>query len=133
MVKKQQPVQSFFNSHAKQFLFKFSYILLLCQTAPAGINPLEHEELPMSVQRQYQLHQNVRPPLPPAAPRASTQQYGGGFSQVKALPVSFSIQADSAVSLYRARVDNKNVILRVLKGTALLNELLHFTINRFNW
>lgn len=87
----------------------------------------------MSVQQHHQLHQNARPTVPAAAPRASTEQYGGGFSQVKALPMSFSIQADSAVSLYRARVDNKNVILRVLKGTALPNGLSHVTINRFNW
>lgn len=95
---------------------------MLCQKAPPGINPLEHEELPMSVQRHQQLQQSASSNLPAAAaapPRAPTEQYGGGFSQVKALPVSFPIQADGAVSLYRARVDNKNVILRVLKGTAL--------------
>lgn len=81
--------------------------------APAGINPLEHEELPMSVQPR---HQNVMPTLP-AAPRVFTEQYQGAFSQVKALSMAFSIKADSVVSLYRARVDDKNVILRVLKGT----------------
>lgn len=96
--------------------------------APAGINPLEHEELPMSVQR---LHQNVRPTLP-AAPPASTEPYQGVFRQVKALPLSFSINSDSAFSLYRARVDNKNVILRVLKGTAPLGGVLYFIKNRFN-
>lgn len=90
--------------------------------APAGINPLEHEELPMSVQR---LHQNVRPSLP-AAPHASTEQYHGVFSQVKALSLAFSIKADNTVSLYRARVDNRNVVLRVLKGTVPLSVVFHY-------
>lgn len=43
--------------------------------------------------------------------------------------MSFSIKADSTVSLYRARVDNKNVILRVLKGTVPLSEMLYFIID----
>ncbi|XP_011618114.1 tyrosine-protein kinase STYK1-like isoform X3 [Takifugu rubripes] len=88
--------------------------------APAGINPLEHEELPMSVK-----HQNVRPTLT-AAPRASTEQYPRVYSQVKALPLSFSIKADNMVTLYRACVDNRNVVLRVLKETANHNERQHF-------
>lgn len=77
---------------------------------------MEHEELQMSVQRH---HQNVRPTLT-AVQRASMEQYHGVFSQVKTLPLSFSIKADKTVSLYRARVDNRNVILRVLKGTVPL-------------
>lgn len=43
--------------------------------------------------------------------------------------MSFSIKADSTVSLYRARVDDKNVILRVLKGTVPLSEMLYFIID----
>lgn len=123
------------NQQQVQFLVFFCFLFFLnilyspaLRKAPAGINPLEHEELPMSVQR---LHQNAKPTLP-AAPPASTEQYRGVFSQVNALPMSFSIKADSPVSLYRARVDNKNVILRVLKGTAPLNEVLYFIINRSN-
>lgn len=124
------PVFFFFLISHKAFFFNILYSPGLPK-APAGINPLEHEELPMSVQR---LHQNVRPTLPaaPSPAAASTEQYRGIFSQVKALPMSFSIKADSAVSLNRACVDNKNVILRVLKGTALLSEVLYFIINRFN-
>lgn len=87
--------------------------------APAGINPLEHEELPMSVQWR---HQNARPALH-AAPRVSTEQYHGVYSQVKTLPLFFSIKADNKVSLYRARVNNRNVVLRVLKGTVPPNEV----------
>lgn len=80
--------------------------------APPGINPLEHEELPMSVQ---QVQQNVRPTLP-AVHQMSTERHHGAFSQVAALPMSFSITPNDTVSLYRARMDNKDVILRVLKG-----------------
>ena len=80
--------------------------------APPGINPLEHEALPMSVQ---QVQQNVRPTLA-AVPQMSTERHHGAFSQVVALPLSFSIKPNDTVSLYRARMDNKDVILRVLKG-----------------
>lgn len=73
---------------------------------------MEHEELPMSVQ---QVHQNVRPTLA-ALPQMSTERHHGAFSQVTALPLSFSIKPDDTVSLYRARMDNRDVILRVLKG-----------------
>lgn len=117
----------FFLISGKAIFFNILYSLVLPK-APPGINPLEHEELPMSVQR---VHQNIRPTLP-ATPLASTEQYQGVFSHVKILPMSFSIKADSTVSLYKARVNNRNVILRVLKGTVLYNEVLYFIINRFN-
>lgn len=100
-------------SHAN-LVFSEHAICTVLPKAPAGINPLEHEELQMS-QHVQQRHQNVRPTLT-AVPRASMEQYRGVFSLVRALPLSFSIKADNTVSLYRARVDNRNVILRVLKG-----------------
>lgn len=93
----------------------YRFIVLLCislSKAPSGINPLEHEELPMSVQ---QVQQNVRPTLA-AVPQMSTERHHGSFSQVNALPLSFSIKPNDTVSLYRARIDNRDVILRVLKG-----------------
>uniref|UniRef100_A0A4W6FQ45 Serine/threonine/tyrosine kinase 1a n=1 Tax=Lates calcarifer TaxID=8187 RepID=A0A4W6FQ45_LATCA len=90
--------------------------------APPGINPLEHEELPMSVQ---QVQQNVRPTLA-APPQTSTERHHGAFSEVTALPVSFSIKPNDTVSLYRARMDNRDVILRVLKDTANSSEKRHF-------
>lgn len=90
--------------------------------APPGINPLEHEELPMSVQ---QVQQNVRPTLS-AVPRVSTEWPLGAFSQVSALPLSFSIQPHDTASLYRARMDNRAVVLRVLKETANSSEKQHF-------
>lgn len=76
--------------------------------APPGINPLEHEELPMTVQ--------TRRPEEAAAPQTYTERPPGGFSQVAALPLSFSIQLNDTVNLYRARMNNRDVILRVLKG-----------------
>lgn len=65
----------------------------------------------MSVQ---QVQQNVKP-IPPAVPNRSTERNHRAFSQINALPMSFSIKPDDTVSLYRARMDNRNVILRVLK------------------
>lgn len=90
--------------------------------APVGINPLEHEELPMSVQ---QVRQNVRPTLA-AVPQMSTERHHDAFSQVTALPLSFSLKPNDTVSLYRARMDNRDVILRVLKDTANSSEKQHF-------
>ncbi|XP_073319293.1 tyrosine-protein kinase STYK1 [Pagrus major] len=90
--------------------------------APPGINPLEHEELPMSVQ---QVQQNVRPTLA-AVPQMSTERSPGAFSQVTALPLAFSIKPNDTVSLYRARMDNKDVVLRVLKETANSRDKQHF-------
>ncbi|XP_037548722.1 tyrosine-protein kinase STYK1 [Nematolebias whitei] len=86
--------------------------------APPGINPLEHEELPMTVQ--------TRRPAEAAAPQTSTERPLGGFSQVVALPLSFSIKPNSTVNLYRARMNNRDVILRVHKETASSSEKQHF-------
>ncbi|XP_070703108.1 tyrosine-protein kinase STYK1 [Pempheris klunzingeri] len=90
--------------------------------APPGINPLEHEELPMSVQ---QVQRNVKPTLA-AVPQTSTERHHGAFGQITALPLSFSIKQSDTVSLYRARMDNRNVVLRVLKETANSSEKQHF-------
>lgn len=65
----------------------------------------------MSVQ---QVQQNFKPILP-AVPNASRQRDHGAFSQIIALPLTFSIKPNDTVSLYRARMDNRDVILRVLK------------------
>lgn len=71
--------------------------------APVGINPLEHEEMPMSAR--------------PAVPQITTGRPGGTFTHVTALPLTFCVKPDAAVSLYRARLDNRDVVLRVLRGT----------------
>ncbi|KAF6733598.1 Tyrosine-protein kinase STYK1 [Oryzias melastigma] len=76
--------------------------------APPGINPLEHEEVPMTVQ------QNVKPTRAAAALNPTPRQEGG-FGHVTALPVRFSIKPNETVSYFRARMDNRNVVLRVLK------------------
>ncbi|XP_045915044.1 tyrosine-protein kinase STYK1 [Micropterus dolomieu] len=90
--------------------------------APPGLNPLEHEELPMSVQ---QVQQSVGPTLA-AVPQLSTDRHPGAFSQVTALPLSFAINPNDTVKVYRARMDNRDVILRVLKESANSSEKQHF-------
>lgn len=100
--------------------FRFKHIdLFLCflrmsfmSTAPPGINPLEHEELPMSVQ---QVQQSVAPAAA-AMPQTSTEGRHGAFSQVTALPRSFAVEPNNAVTVYRARMDNRDVVLRALKS-----------------
>ncbi|KAG7215420.1 hypothetical protein INR49_006520 [Caranx melampygus] len=90
--------------------------------APPGLNPLEHEELPMSVQP---VRQNIKPTRA-ALPQTSTERQHGAFSQITTLPLSFSVKPHEAVSLYRARMDNRDVVLRVLKETATRSEKQHF-------
>ncbi|XP_037329694.2 tyrosine-protein kinase STYK1 [Pungitius pungitius] len=91
--------------------------------APPGINPLEHEELPMSVQQEQR--QTVLP-TQTAVPRVSTERQHGAFSQVTPLPLSFPVKPDNTVSLYRARMDNRDVVLRMLKERANSSEKQHF-------
>ncbi|AWP21124.1 putative tyrosine-protein kinase STYK1-like [Scophthalmus maximus] len=90
--------------------------------APPGINPLEHEELPMSVQ---QVQQSVAPAAA-AMPQTSTEGRHGAFSQVTALPRSFAVEPNNAVTVYRARMDNRDVVLRALKNTASSSEKQDF-------
>ncbi|XP_069024928.1 tyrosine-protein kinase STYK1 [Embiotoca jacksoni] len=85
--------------------------------APPGINPLEHEELPMSVQQV---------PTVAAVPQTATERRRGAFGQVSALPLSFSVGSSDPVSLYRARMDDRDVVLRVLRETASGSEQQHF-------
>lgn len=93
--------------------------------APVGINPLEHEELPMSVQ---QVQPNVKPTLA-AVPQATTERHHGAFSQINALPRSLSVKPNDSVCLYRARMDNRDVVLRVLKGNQSCSEPSHMERN----
>ncbi|XP_037640242.1 tyrosine-protein kinase STYK1b [Sebastes umbrosus] len=46
------------------------------------------------------------------------QRLPESFNLVTPLPVAFSLRSDSSVSLYRARMENRNVVLRVLNDTA---------------
>ncbi|XP_056301090.1 tyrosine-protein kinase STYK1b isoform X2 [Pseudoliparis swirei] len=50
------------------------------------------------------------------------QRLPESFKLVTPLPVPFSLRSDTAVSLYRARMENRNVVLRVLKDTADASE-----------
>lgn len=46
------------------------------------------------------------------------QRLPESFNLVTPLPVAFSLRSDSSVSLYRARMENRNVVLRVLNDSA---------------
>lgn len=70
----------------------------------------------MSVQP---VQQNVKPTRA-AVPQTSTERQHGAFSQISTLPLSFSIKPNEAAHLYRARMDNRDVVLRVLKGKVRL-------------
>ncbi|XP_077454705.1 tyrosine-protein kinase STYK1b [Stigmatopora argus] len=54
------------------------------------------------------------------------QRLPESFNLVTPLPGSFSLRANSSVSLYRARMDNRNVILRVLNDSADAGERHNF-------
>ncbi|XP_010895178.1 tyrosine-protein kinase STYK1 [Esox lucius] len=72
--------------------------------APVELNPLEHE-LPWSAPTRPDAQVTVA-----AEPRPL-----GTFNLVTPVPISFSVKANDAVTLYRARSNNRNVILRTLK------------------
>nr|XP_061808365.1 tyrosine-protein kinase STYK1-like [Nerophis lumbriciformis] len=78
--------------------------------APPGIDPLEHEEVPMAVHRRAD---GANGPL-------------GSLRQVVALPRTLSVASDDSFGLYRARMDDKDVVLRVLKDSASAEERRHF-------
>ncbi|XP_052000058.1 tyrosine-protein kinase STYK1b [Xyrauchen texanus] len=54
------------------------------------------------------------------------QRLPENFNGVSPLPVSYSLKSDSSVSLYRARMENRNVVLRVLKDSASNTESQSF-------
>ena len=112
--------------------------------APPGINVLEHESIALDVPSSYStfnptkayssqhLSVAVRKHAPPpdfqpqllqpsftpiVQPRElPRQRLPESFNLVTPLPVAFSLRSDSSVSLYRARMENRNVVLRVLNG-----------------
>ncbi|XP_029308207.1 tyrosine-protein kinase STYK1b [Cottoperca gobio] len=122
--------------------------------APPGINVMEHESIALDVPSSYStfhppnnylsktLSVSVdKPPLPPnhppqpskpsfipiAQPRElPRQRLPESFNLVTPLPVAFSLRSETSVSLYRARMENRNVVLRVLNDTADAEERHNF-------
>lgn len=122
--------------------------------APPGINVLEHESIALDTASSYStfhppntyasknLSVSVSPPtLPPSPPPQPTkpaftpivqprelprQRLPESFNLVTPLPAAFSLRSDSSVSLYRARMDNRNVVLRVLNDSAEATERHNF-------
>ncbi|XP_011615367.2 tyrosine-protein kinase STYK1-like [Takifugu rubripes] len=108
---------------------------------PPGINVLEHESIALDVPMSYAtfhppenyISKNLAaaPPPPPQPPSFTPivqprelprQRLPESFNLVNPLPTTFSLPSDSTVSLYRARMDNRNVVLRVLNDTANATE-----------
>lgn len=85
-------------------------MIYFATTAPAELNPMEHEVIPMTAQSQHDM-QNSRP----AVPQHTTVRHPGTFQMVSPLPVTFSVKQDN-FTLHRAVMDSQPVILRVLKG-----------------
>lgn len=120
--------------------------------APPGINVLEHESIALDMPNSYSTfhppnsypskrHSNSTSKLlvpasvetltpsftPIAQPRElPRQRLPESFNWVSALTPAFSLRADSSVSLYRARMENRNVVLRVLKDSADATERHNF-------
>ncbi|XP_048058050.1 tyrosine-protein kinase STYK1 isoform X2 [Megalobrama amblycephala] len=88
--------------------------------APAELNPMEHEVIPMTAQSQHDM-QNSRP----AVPQHTTVRHPGTFQMVSPLPVTFSVKQDN-FTLHRAVMDSQPVILRVLKESANARERQSF-------
>lgn len=103
--------------------------------APAGLNALEGESLALEPSPSYSTFTSLRngessrgidnPAFTPGAFSSSPvmnrhdvprQHLPEAFKLVTKLPCSYSLKSDSTVSLYRARMENRNVVLRVLNG-----------------
>ncbi|XP_030645335.1 tyrosine-protein kinase STYK1 [Chanos chanos] len=88
--------------------------------APPELNPMEGEVLPMTVQTHAR---NTKPTPPQSGP---TEWHSTSFRLVTPLPLSFSVRPEGSISLHRASVDRRAVILRVLKETADADERQSF-------
>uniref|UniRef100_A0A3Q4G107 Serine/threonine/tyrosine kinase 1b n=1 Tax=Neolamprologus brichardi TaxID=32507 RepID=A0A3Q4G107_NEOBR len=112
---------------------------------PSGINVLEHESIALDMPNSYStfrsphtylnkafsnsvetLPQHPSPPpqetfkptftLPPQPRELPRQRLPESFNLVTPLSGTFSLRTDSSVSIYRARMENRNVVLRVLNS-----------------
>ncbi|XP_036394112.1 tyrosine-protein kinase STYK1b [Megalops cyprinoides] len=99
--------------------------------APLGLNPLEHESIALDVptystfptsqsQNRASTHTYTSPPELPR------QRLPESFNAVSALPLSCWTKPNEPVSLYRARMEHRDVILRVLKDAASASERQSF-------
>ncbi|KAK5922130.1 hypothetical protein CgunFtcFv8_019426 [Champsocephalus gunnari] len=86
---------------------------------PPGINVMEHESIAL---------EPFKPSFTPITqPRElPRQRLPESFNLVTPLTVAFSLRSDSSVSLYRARMEERNVVLRVLNDSADATERHNF-------
>uniref|UniRef100_A0AAZ3R935 Protein kinase domain-containing protein n=1 Tax=Oncorhynchus tshawytscha TaxID=74940 RepID=A0AAZ3R935_ONCTS len=98
--------------------------------APLGINPLEHETIALdapSYSTFSPTHSHPSSNCLSFSPRElPRQRLPESFNLVASLPAAFSLCSDKAVSLYRARMDNRNAVLRVLNDSASATERHNF-------
>ncbi|XP_040900186.1 tyrosine-protein kinase STYK1b [Toxotes jaculatrix] len=122
--------------------------------APPGIDVLEHESIALDMPSSYStfhppntyssktLSLSVSTPSVPPNPQPQPfkpsftpivqprelprQRLPESFNLVTPLPATFSLRSDSSVSLYRARMENRNVVLRVLNDSADATERHNF-------
>ncbi|MEQ2177499.1 hypothetical protein GOODEAATRI_004167, partial [Goodea atripinnis] len=121
---------------------------------PRGLNALEHESIALDMSTSYSTFQSPKTyqsqtlsttvsttalqPSPPPNPIKTSftpivqprelprQRLPESFNLVTPLQGSFSLHTDPSVSLYRARMDNRNVVLRVLNDSADATERHNF-------
>ncbi|KAF5903964.1 tyrosine-protein kinase STYK1-like, partial [Clarias magur] len=109
--------------------------------APAGLNALEGESIQLDQSPSYSTFtsslraggaaRGVDNPIfsnaallnPREAPR---QRLPEKFKLVTSLPAAFALKSDNKVSLYRARMENRNVVLHVLNDSASETECQTF-------
>ncbi|KAI5105725.1 tyrosine-protein kinase STYK1 [Silurus meridionalis] len=109
--------------------------------APQGLNALEGESIALDISPTYSTFgASVRaggimrgidnPGFGDAAllnPRETPRQrLPENFKLVTSLPSSYALKSDGTVSLYRARMENRNVVLHVLNDSASENECESF-------
>lgn len=122
--------------------------------APPGLNALEHESIALDMPTSYSTFQAQKmyhvqnlsttvstptlSPSPPPDPIKTSftpivqprelprQRLPESFNLVTPLQGSFSMRANPSVSLYRARMENRNVVLRVLNDSADATERQDF-------
>ncbi|KAK3551497.1 hypothetical protein QTP70_017377, partial [Hemibagrus guttatus] len=101
--------------------------------APPGLNALEGESIALDVSPTYDTFTSSLRGGGPArgidnpvfsnaallsAREAPRQRLPDKFKLVSSLPSSYALKVDSNVSLYRARMENRNVVLHVLNDSA---------------